>query len=193
MACSDLLRNLLNLSFLFLDPFDCGALIGCGGDAWIITNSSLLAYVKNATCSDTFATPFTSLTALNCQCPEVSIAPCTCGPTATTDGSDSKTLTVSCANQNLTDSTIADVIVKVAPTTPVDSIDFSGNRMTKIPSNITQYTRLISLSFASNQITSIISNDLNLAADNVLFLDLSNNRISSISSSNGIPGEILYT
>ena len=176
----------MNLSFLFLDPFDCGALIGCGGDAWIITNSSLLAYVKNATCSDTFATPFTSLTALNCQCPEVSIAPCTCGPTATTDGSAPTMLTVSCANQKLDDPTIADVIVRVAPTTPLDTLNLRNNSITFVPKGLAQYTRLVDLVVSFNAITKINLDDLNLPAP-VVNLDLSFNTITAIANSS-LPG-----
>ena len=168
------------------DPFDCGALIGCGGDGWLISNSNLYVYVINATCSDTFATPFTSLTALNCQCPEVSIAPCTCEPTATTDGSAPTMLTVSCANQKLDDPTIADVIVRVAPTTPLDTLNLRNNSITFVPKGLAQYTRLVDLVVSFNAITKINLDDLNLPAP-VVNLDLSFNTITAIANSS-LPG-----
>jgi len=158
------------------DPFDCGAMIGCDGDTWLLSNATMRTYVVNATCSDVDTTPFTALTALNCKCPIYSISPCTC---RTTMGSNT-TLTISCANKNLTDSSMVKIFTKIPASTPVDQLDLSGNLLTRVPANLTQYPTLNNLSLASNFITSIASGDLTLPA-NVVVLDVSKNLISSVS------------
>ena len=149
---------------------------GCDGGSWLISNTTMKTFVTNATCSDADSTPFTALTALNCKCPIYSISPCTC---RTTMGSNT-TLTISCANKNITDSSMAKIFTKIPASTPVDQLDLSGNLLTRVPANLTQYPTLNKLSLASNSITSIASGDLTLPA-NVIVLDVSKNLISSVS------------
>jgi len=168
--------------FPLSDPFDCGAKIGCGGDGWLISDSTLSTFVVNATCGDSASTPFTSLTALNCQCPVPSIASCTCQPSA----GKTTTLTISCANQGLDDTAIETVITNTEANSPVDTFDLSGNQLTIVPKNLPQYTKLVSVSLANNSITSVGSTDLSLTA-NVTLIDLSNNQISSIAAGS-LPG-----
>ena len=170
--------------FSQLDLFDCASKIGCGSEGWIILDASLNVYVKNATCND--ATPFSSLTELNCECPVASIGPCSCQPTA---GSNA-TLTISCENQNLDDAAMKAIIDNVPPTTPVDTFDFSQNQLTAVPTGLTQYATLVSVTVASNSITSIGSNDLSLTG-NVLLIDLSFNKISVIAPGS-LPGTITF-
>ena len=175
--------NELHLCFVVLnslDSFDCASKTGCGSEGWIIPDASLNVYVKNATCSD--ATPFSSLTELNCKCPVASIAPCSCQSTA---GSNA-TLTISCANQNLNDAAIKAIIDNVPPTTPIDTFDFSGNQLTQVPINLAQFNQLTNLNLSTNAITAVGSGQLNLPAA-VLSLDLSSNKISIIAQSS-LPG-----
>ena len=141
-------------------------------------------YVKNAACSD--STPFSSLTELNCKCPVASIAPCSCQPTT---GSDT-TLTISCANQNLDDTTMASIIANVPPTTPVDTFDFSQNLLTVVPPNLPQFNQLTNLNLSTNAIVAVGTGELNLAAA-VNSLDLSSNQIEAIAASS-LPGNLFY-
>ena len=171
--------------YFILDPFDCGAQIGCGGDGWLISDSNLSPYVINATCSDTLATRFTSLSAINCQCPAISIVPCTCVPTT---GSNT-TLTISCASQSLSDSAMAAIVNEIPVTTPVDTIDLSGNQLSKVPSGLPQYQQLVSVNISSNAITTVNSGDLTVDGS-VTNLDMSSNVITTISS-NSLPGKRL--
>ena len=96
-------------------------------------------------------------------------------------------LTVSCANQKLDDPTIADVIVRVAPTTPLDTLNLRNNSITFVPKGLAQYTRLVDLVVSFNAITKINLDDLNLAAP-VVNLDLSFNTITAIANSS-LPGK----
>ena len=162
----------------FLDPFDCGATTGCGGDGWLISDTSLLPFVVNATCADSAATPFTSLSALNCKCPTTSILPCTCLPTS---GSDT-TLTISCAAQSLSDSAMNKIVSNIDPTTPVDTMDLSSNKLTFIPKGLPKLKQLVNLIVSSNAITTIETSDLTVTGS-VTNLDLSSNLIATIADS----------
>ena len=164
----------------------CGAQIGCGADGWLISDSTLSPYVVNATYADTFATPFSSLSAINCQCPTVSIAPCICVPTTT--NSLNTTLTVSCADQGLGDSDMTKIVGNIPATTPLDILIMSKNTLTKIPDSLPQYTQLTTLSVASNAITSVATGQVALTA-NVVLLDFSSNQISTIAAGS-LPGEL---
>jgi len=181
-------NNIFHYHFYFLffiaDPFDCASTIGCASEGWIILDASLNVYVKNAACSD--STPFSSLTELNCKCPVASIAPCSCQPTA---GSDTS-LTISCANQNLDDTTMASIIANVPPTTPVDTFDFSQNLLTVVPPNLPQFNQLSNLNLSTNAIVAVGTGELNLPAA-VNSLDLSSNQISTIAASS-LPGNLLH-
>lgn len=171
---------------MFLDPFDCGATVGCGGDGWLISNSTLSPFVVNATCSDSTATPFSSLSELNCQCPTASILPCSCQPTT---GSNS-TLTIDCSNQGLTTDEMEAIVKKIPPTTPVNVMNLSGNKFTRIPAGLLQFPQLIVLNLSSNAITVVNSGDLSVAAS-VTTLDLSSNAIEIISIAS-FPGESTF-
>ena len=173
---------------VFPDPFDCDVNRGCGSESWLLSNATLSAYIESgARCGDTARTPFSSFTPLQCQCPAVpssQFGSCTCKPTG---GSSTTTLTLSCANGGLNDTTMAGVISLFAPANPVDVVDLSNNSLTQVPSNLPQsFPQVTSLSLANNQITSIGSGQLNLAAT-VASLDVSANSISSIAT-NALPG-----
>jgi len=120
------------------DPFFCGLTVGCGGLGWLILNQqNLQQLVKGITCSDAVATLFSALKAINCRCPVTSIAPCTCQPTGGTTSvpiSTKTTLTISCANQGLTDAQMATILNSIPLTTPVDTLDLSWNKLTRVPS-----------------------------------------------------------
>jgi Leucine-rich repeat (LRR) protein len=76
-------------------------------------------------------------------------------------------------------------------TAPIDTIDLSGNLLTKVPTNLAQqFVNVTTLSLASNGITSIGSGELSLKAT-VVSLDVSNNSISTIASG-ALPGDDLY-
>ena len=171
---------------LFLDPFAlCGSQIGCGANGWLISDSTLSPYVVNATCADTFATQFSSLSSINCQCPTVSISPCICVPTST--NSLNTTLTITCADQGIADSDMTTIVGNIPATTPLDILIMSNNTLTKIPDSLPQYTQLTTLSVASNAITSVATGQVALTA-NVVLLDFSSNQISSIAAGS-LPGE----
>ena len=144
---------------------------------------TLLPFVANATCGDLAATPFSSLTALNCQCPLLLISPCTCQPSA---GSNT-TLTILCANQGMDNAAIGNVVANTPATTPVDTFDLGGNQLTSVPTGLPQYTTLVSVSVSNKSITSIGSADLSLTRNSTL-INLSYNQISSI-----VPGSLPRT
>ena len=173
-----------------LDPIDCDINRGCGSESWLLGNYTLANYIySDATCGDSAKTPFSSFTRLRCQCPAVAsslLSPCTCKPTG---GSNSSTLTFSCANSGLNDTTMASVASLFTPANPVDVMDLSGNVLTRVPPNLPQlFPQVTSLSLANNTITSIGSGQLNVTAT-VTSLDVSTNKISSIAT-NALPGLI---
>ena len=175
-------------------PFDCTA-GSCGSFKWwVALNSTARGYIRTGTdvstyanCTDGTFISTANLTPLICKCPTYAadILPCVCGKT--TDSTT--TLTISCANQTTGNVKMAEVIGNIAATTPVDRMDLSGNLLTRVPANLTQYSTLTNLWFASNSITSIASGDLTLQA-NVIILDVSNNSITNIAN-NSLPGKKL--
>ena len=167
--------------FFIPDPFDCGATIGCGGDGWLISNKSLLAFVTGATCNDKAKTPFSSLAPIECQCPLATILPCTC---QATDGHNT-TLTIDCSSQGLDDADMETIVKNIPATTPVAILNLQNNSLTHIPANLPQYTQLVSLNMSSNAITVVNAGDLTVAAF-VTSLDLSSNAIAAISA-NSLP------
>ena len=163
---------------------------GGGGVGWLISDPTLSAIVANATCGDSAVTPFTSLTALNCKCPVLSISPCTCQPSV----GGNTVLTISCADQGMDKTAIGTVIANTPATTPVDSLDLCGNQLTSLPTGLRQYATLVRVTVANNSITSIRSIDLSLTG-NALLIDLSHNPISDIATGS-LPGKqfcFLYT
>lgn len=115
--------------------------------------------------------------------PAADLGKCTC---ALTTDSTSNTVTINCKDQNLGDSAVETLVGKIT-WAAIDTIDLSGNLLTKVPTNLAQLTSVTSLSLASNGITSIGSFDLELQAT-IVSLDLSNNLISSIAVF-GLPGQ----
>lgn len=173
-------------------PFDCTA-SSCGNFKWwVALDSAAKTFVQTGTddstyanCTDGTLITATNLTPLICKCPTYAqdILLCVCGPTI----DSATTLTVSCRNQTAGDEKMAKVISNIPASTLVDWMDLSGNLLSRVPANLTQYTTLISLSLASNAITSIASSDLTLPG-NVTVLDVSNNLISNIAT-NSLPGK----
>jgi Leucine-rich repeat (LRR) protein len=144
---------------------------------------TLLAFVVNAQCNDESSTPFTSLTALNCQCPSASILPCSCQPTA---GISNSSLTIDCSNQGLEDNAMNAIVDNIPATTPVDTMDLSWNKLTQIPTGLPQYKTLAILNISSNLIEAVNEGELSLNGS-VVKLDISFNVITKISP-NSLPG-----
>ena len=142
-----------------------------------------------AKCTDGTVVSTSTLTSLICKCPTyaVDIAPCVCG--ATRDSST--TLTVSCAAQNLNDSAMAAVIVKIDPTTPLDTFLLNNNRLLSVPAGLDRYKQLANVNLANNSITAIGSTDLSTLTASVQLIDLSSNRITAIADG-CFPGALNY-
>ena len=94
--------------------------------AWLISDPTLLAFVVNAQCNDTAATPFTSLTALQCKCPSAPFrrAVASCQLTMA-DGSSA--LTIDCSSRGLDDKAMQAIVANIPPTTPLDVLVLDGN------------------------------------------------------------------
>jgi Leucine-rich repeat (LRR) protein len=83
---------------------------------------------------------------------------------------------------------MANIISLFPVTTPIVEIDLSGNLLTRVPSNLTQFPQIKTVSLASNNITSLASGDLSFKQNTFkLFLNVSNNQITSIAP-NAFPG-----
>ena len=162
---------------------DCGSPSGdqCGSEKWLLLNAALLPYVKG-TCQN--GNEFSSYTNEICLCPPAAdLGTCTCA--LTTDSTT--TVTIDCKDQNLDDSAVETLVNKIA-WAPIDTLNLSGNTMTKVPVNLVQqFINVTTLSLASNGITSIESGELNLEAT-IVSLDVSNNLISTIAS-DALPGD----
>ena len=116
--------------------------------------------------------------------------PCSCKTTTNSAGVFSTTaLTISCANQTLNDTTMETVFSKIPVTAPIDTVDLSNNSLTFIPNYLTTYPELANVILATNNITSIGSNDLQLVG-NVTLIDISSNQITSIAD-NSFPSLFL--
>ena len=166
------------------DPnLDCGSPSGdqCGSEQWLFSNATLLPFVKG-TCQN--GNEFSSYSNEVCFCPPAAdLGECTCA--LTTDSTTA--VTISCASLSLDDSAVETLVDKIA-WAPIDSLDLSGNLLTKVPANLaSQLASVTTLSLASNGITSIGSAELNLQAT-VVSLDVSNNSISTIAT-DALPGD----
>lgn len=146
----------------------------CGSEQWFLTNSTLQPFIKG-TCQNGVA--FSSYSAVSCLCPAaVDISPCTCGFT----NSQNTTVTIDCSNNNLTDTAMTEIMNKIYPWSPVDTIYFNGNNLTQIPAGLAKFTQLHWLEFQSNSITSIGLNDLSGLTAPVEEINLSTNQITTI-------------
>lgn len=146
----------------------------CGSEQWFLTNSTLQPFIKG-TCQNGVA--FSSYSAVSCLCPAaVDISPCTCGFT----NSQNTTVTIDCSNNNLTDTAMTEIMNKIYPWSPVDTIYFNGNNLTQIPAGLAKFTQLYWLEFQSNSITSIGLNDLSGLTAPVEEINLSTNQITTI-------------
>ena len=176
--------------YIHLDPIDCTANL-CDL-AWLIRdNRQLLNYVKSGTCSN--GTAFTNLNPsgfpINCNvvttpsppiegCPQsAAISPCKCSKSM-------NGININCKNQSLSDSQLSTILnVFLSPgISPVTQLDASYNKLTKIPSQIPNFTSLQFIQLNSNQITSIPSGTFNYPSTTYLMVDLSWNQIRDISS-----------
>ena len=84
---------------------------------------------------------------------------------------------------------MAQIMMNIPPTTPVDTLDLSDNLLTKIPDNLHHYSTLISVSLANNAITSVAKDSLTLSGA-VTSIDLSNNLITTIAPKS-LPGTLI--
>ena len=139
---------------------------------------------KNAKCSDG-ADFSTVLKPLSCQCPTYPVVHCTCGVTM----NSATSLTITCANQSLSDSAISPIFDQFPATTPVDTINLSNNTLTKVPvAQLKKYTQLANVLMSNNNIAALAANDFNLTA-NASRIDLSANSITSIEP-NALPSNL---
>ena len=155
---------------------DCGIPLTqqCGSEDWLFSNTTIQPYVTG-TCQN--GANFSSFSLTTCLCPAAAdISPCTCGFTA----SSTTTVTITCSNQNLNDDAVSAILKKIFPWSPIDTMNFYNNSLTKIPSGLSQYSQLFLLSFSSNSITSIGSNDLSGLTAPVMYINLGANQISTI-------------
>lgn len=123
--------------------------------------------------------PFSLYNFSVCICPLASdISPCTCGLSSTT------TTSLNCANLNLNDSSIATVVKNTPSWSPVDTVILKGNQLSRVPAQLSKYTKLVNLvnpNLSSNSITSIHATDsLSLLSTPVRLIDLSANSITQI-------------
>ena len=161
---------------------DCGSLSGdqCGSEKWLFLNATLLPYVKG-TCQN--GNTFSSYTNEICLCPPAAdLGTCTC---ALSTGSTT-TVTINCSGKQVNDSVVASLVDKIA-WAPIDTFDLSFNQLKNVPANLAQFVNITTLSLASNGITSIGLDELNLKAT-VVSLDVSNNSISTIAA-DALPGD----
>jgi Leucine-rich repeat (LRR) protein len=78
------------------------------------------------------------------------------------------------------------IVENIPATTPVDTMDLSGNKMTQIPTGLAQYKTLANLNISSNLIEAVNEGELSLNGP-VVKLDISFNGITKIST-NSLPG-----
>ena len=100
-------------------------------------------------------------------------------------------LTISCANHGLGDLAFPPILANISTTAAIDTFDFSNNTLTAVPSGLPQFTTVVNLNVASNQITSVGATELQFTA-NVSLVDLSSNQIKSIEPG-AFPGSLLTT
>ena len=168
-----------------VDPFDCGATTGCGSEGWFISaNSNLKQYITGGTCAD--STPFSSIP----PCPPASyIAPCSCQVSNISPCH----LSLTCANTNQDNDAIQSFITSgnvSAIAALVDSVDFSNNSLTKVPTGlVSTFPAVVSVTLSGNKITSLVNGDLS-DMKNVVLVDVSRNEIQTIASGS-LPGETI--
>ena len=80
------------------------------------------------------------------------------------------------------------IVTYIDPTTPVDTIDLSSNKLKYIPKGLPKITQLVNLVVSSNAITAIESGDLTMTGS-VTNLDMSSNLIATIADSS-LPGDL---
>ena len=158
-----------------------------------MTNSALSPFVIGGTCGDSLSTPFASLTQTICTCPPaIDISPCVC---ALMTSSSSPTVNISCSGYGLGDKAMADILMNISATVPVETLILSRNSLTKVPSELsylfrvssstsllTQFPLLGYIDLSHNAITSVIAGDFKIKAP-LSLLDLSFNNISTIATS----------
>ena len=112
-----------------------------------------------STCPDGTAIS-TGLTSVICDCPLYPsiIAPCTCGAST----GSTTTLTISCSNKGVNETTLPPILAQLPATTPIDTYDFSSNQFTTFDASWfnanTASSQKTVISFKSNQITKIEAN-----------------------------------
>ena len=138
---------------------------------WFISDP-LLNSLVTGNCSDR---SFAEM-AFRCACltsSSDSSSPCSC-----LLGNNNK-LTLSCPGKRLSDASISTVLDQASATLPIDTVDFSRNALTKVPTKLVSFSTLENVNLASNKITYIARGDLPLRAK-IIKLDLTYNKITSI-------------
>ena len=119
-----------------------------------------------------------------CLCPPAAdLGTCNC---ALSTGSTT-TVSVDCSGKQLNDSAVA-TLVNTISWAPIDTLNLSGNNMTKIPSGLGALKQLSSLSVEANQIASIGAADLSSLVAAVKRLNFASNSISTIAAGS-FPGQ----
>ena len=146
----------------------------CGSEDWLFSNTTIQTYVTG-TCQS--GANFSSLyTPPACLCPTAAaISPCTCN-----NSNNLGMVAIYCGGKNLNDNQMANIISNIFTWSPIDTMYLAGNKLTKIPAGLSQYTQLIWLQLESNSITSIGPNDLSGLTAPVMYINLANNQISTI-------------
>ena len=123
--------------------------------------------------------------------PPGEISPCICGDL----GSEGLVVQLSCQGTNLDDSRASQILDKMFSWPRVSQLrllDFSNNRLTKVPSQLPQFALLNSIHLENNQITSIDAGAFNLVST-FTRLNLDSNPITTIQEEAFQGKSIIYT
>ena len=112
--------------------------------------------------------------------PPDEISPCSCSDL----GGDGLTVQLLCANLNLNDTTASDILntmITWPRVSPLRRLEMQSNRLTKVPTQVTQFPLLNYIDLSSNAITSIESSAaFNFSVATLTYLSLKNNKITYI-------------
>ena len=125
---------------------------------------------------------------INSTCPS-GIEPCNCKYSE-----DGVTISISCDGVSLDDSQISNILKAIllsdTEENPITSLNFTNNKLTKVPVEIRQFRALATVDLSGNQITTVASGSFNLKpnvfkqsrAAGTGFISLSSNPLNSIES-----------
>ena len=111
--------------------------------------------------------------------PPGEIFPCRCSDL----GSEGLVVQLNCTNSNVDDDTASQILNKLISwprVSPLRLLDFSFNRLTRVPTQLPQFSMLNNIDLSNNQIISIESNAFNFSSSTLTSLSLSSNPITTI-------------